>query len=83
MDRRLRRRGTGRFIVVLRDARRPRLVGGLWADRMTDSAIARQAVTEGLATENELREIADGWRRWAKHPDAWYAVLHGEILCRA
>jgi hypothetical protein len=50
---------------------------------MTDSAIARQAVTEGLATENELREIADGWRRWARHPDAWYAVLHGEILCRA
>jgi SAM-dependent methyltransferase len=57
--------------------------GGLWADRMTDSAIARQAVTEGLATEKELREIADGWRRWATHPDAWYAVLHGEILCRA
>jgi hypothetical protein len=48
---------------------------------MTDSAIARQAVTEGLATEKELREIAEGWRRWATYPDAWYAVLHGEILC--
>ena len=47
---------------------------------MTDSAIARQAVTEGLATEDALREIAEGWRRWAAHPDAWYAVLHGEIL---
>jgi hypothetical protein len=57
--------------------------GGLWADRMTDSAIARQAVTEGLATEKELREIAEGWRRWATHPDGWYAVLHGEVLCRA
>ena len=56
--------------------------GGLWADRMTDSAIARQAVTEGLATETELREIAEGWRRWAAHPDARYVVLHGEILCR-
>jgi hypothetical protein len=30
-----------------------------------------------------LREIADGWRRWAAHPDGWCAVLHGEILCRA
>ena len=49
---------------------------------MTDSAIARQAVTEGLATDDELRDIADGWRRWAAHADAWYAVLHGEILCR-
>ena len=57
--------------------------GGLWADRITGSAIARQAVTEGLATEKELREIAEGWRRWATHPDAWYAVLPGEILCRA
>jgi SAM-dependent methyltransferase len=57
--------------------------GGLWADRMTNSAIARQSVAEGFATEIELREIADGWRRWAAHPDAWYAVLHGEIVCRA
>jgi SAM-dependent methyltransferase len=57
--------------------------GGLWADRITESAIARQAVTDGFATEHELREIAAGWRRWAAHPDAWFAVLHGEILCRA
>jgi SAM-dependent methyltransferase len=57
--------------------------GGLWADRMSDSAIARQAITDGLAGESELREIADGWRRWAAHPDAWYAVPHGEIVCRA
>jgi ubiquinone/menaquinone biosynthesis C-methylase UbiE len=57
--------------------------GGLWADRMTGSAIARQAVREGFATEDELGAIAEGWRRWAAHPDAWYAVLHGEILCRA
>jgi hypothetical protein len=49
---------------------------------MTDSAIARQAVREGFATEKELREIAEGWRRWATHPDGWYAVLHGEILCQ-
>src|SRR6476620_1063747 len=33
--------------------------GGLWADRMPDSAIARQAITDGLATQNGLREIAD------------------------
>jgi SAM-dependent methyltransferase len=57
--------------------------GGLWADRMTESAIARQAVTDGFASEDELREIAAGWRRWAAHPDAWFAALHGEILCRA
>jgi SAM-dependent methyltransferase len=57
--------------------------GGAWAERITNSAIARQAVGEGLATVEELGEIADGWRRWAAHPDGWLAVLHGEILCRA
>jgi SAM-dependent methyltransferase len=54
--------------------------GGLWADRMTDSAIARQAVADGYASASALRDIADGWRRWASHPDGWFAVVHGEIL---
>jgi ubiquinone/menaquinone biosynthesis C-methylase UbiE len=56
--------------------------GGLWADRITESGIARQAVAEGFASTNELRDIADGWRRWADHPDGWFAVLHGEILVK-
>jgi len=56
--------------------------GGLWADRMTSSAIATQAVDEHLATREELDDLAAAWRRWAAHPDAWFAVLHGEVLCR-
>ena len=56
--------------------------GGLWADRMTTSAISEQAEQEGFATRAELEATADGWRRWAGHPDAWFAVLHGEILGR-
>ena len=52
---------------------------------MTESAIAQQAITEALATETELREIAEGWRRWATHPDAWYApeVEHAAAGCEA
>jgi hypothetical protein len=57
--------------------------GELWADRITESAIATQAVEIGAATEAELREMADAWRNWAAEPDAWFAVLHGEILCTA
>lgn len=56
--------------------------GGLWADRMTESAIAAQARAEGLADEAELRDIAAAWKEWAAHQDGWFAVLHGEILCR-
>jgi SAM-dependent methyltransferase len=55
--------------------------GNLWADRMTESAIGRQAVADGFATDDEVRAIAEGWRRWAAHPDAWFIVPHGEIVC--
>jgi SAM-dependent methyltransferase len=54
--------------------------GGLWAERMTSSAIAQQALREGHATTEELAELADAWRAWAARDDAWFAVLHGEII---
>ncbi len=56
--------------------------GGLWADRMVHSGVARQAVDRGIATADELEQVADGWRRWAEHDDGWFSVLHGEILAR-
>lgn len=53
----------------------------LWARRMTESAVAEQAVAEGIATVDELAEVAAGWRDWcASGPDAWFMVPHGEIL---
>jgi len=57
--------------------------GNLWADRITTSAIAEQAECEGFASRGELEQMAAAWRAWTVHPDAWFAVLHGEIICRA
>ncbi len=54
--------------------------GGLWADRVTSTALGTRAVELGLATEDDLAGLADGWRSWAATPDAWFAVLHGEVL---
>lgn len=54
--------------------------GDLWADRMTGSAVAEQAVAQNLATEADLAEVATAFRRWLDHPDGWFTVLHGEIL---
>lgn len=56
--------------------------GGTWAERIVHSDLARQLVDSGMATDTDLRRIADGWRAWAAAPDAWIAVLHGEVLCR-
>jgi len=57
--------------------------GGMWADRILRSDLARQALTSELATEDDLRRISRGWRAWADAADGWFVVLHGEILCRA
>ena len=57
--------------------------GGLWAERLTESAFAGQAVAAGIATADDLSELAAAWRRWADSEDAWFLAPHGEILCRA
>ena len=56
--------------------------GDLWADRVTKSAFAASAVESGLADQADLETIADGWRAWAAHPDGWFIVPSGEVLCR-
>jgi ubiquinone/menaquinone biosynthesis C-methylase UbiE len=56
--------------------------GGLWADRIVSSALAEQALDLSLASRADLNEIAEGWRRWAAEPDGWFALVHGEVLCR-
>jgi SAM-dependent methyltransferase len=56
---------------------------GMWADRVTTSAIAGQAISYGYATRADLERIAEGWREWGASGDGWFTVLHGEIICRA
>lgn len=56
--------------------------GGMWSERIVDSAIARQIVDSGLATADELREISEAWMEWSADDDGWFSILHGEILCR-
>jgi ubiquinone/menaquinone biosynthesis C-methylase UbiE len=53
-----------------------------WAERLVDSDFGRQAVALALSDRAELHALSDGWRLWGTQPDAWFAVLHGEIICR-
>ncbi|GHC80809.1 hypothetical protein GCM10007079_20040 [Nocardiopsis terrae] len=56
--------------------------GGMWARRILESAMGRDAVRKGYATEEELADISAGWRRWSEHPDAVFVIPRGAILCR-
>jgi len=54
--------------------------GESWARRCVESSFGAQAIERGMATRADLDRLAAGWRRWGNDPDAWYGVLHGEIL---
>jgi len=56
--------------------------GTSWAGRATASAFAGQALASGLATTDDLAEVAAAWRRWAAADDGWLGMLHGELLVR-
>lgn len=57
--------------------------GGMWADRILESALARQLVDAGMATPADLEEISEAWKSWADGGDGWFLVPHGEIIARA
>jgi SAM-dependent methyltransferase len=52
----------------------------LWADRTVASAFAETARNANLATNVDLQRIADIWHNWGRQEDAWFSVLHGEII---
>jgi SAM-dependent methyltransferase len=56
--------------------------GGLQADRIISSAVADQVVSSAVSDRATLERISQAWRDWAATETAWFAVLHGEVLCR-
>jgi SAM-dependent methyltransferase len=57
--------------------------GGMWAERVLVSDMARTAVATGAATQEDLQRISDAWRTWAADEDGWISLLHAELICRA
>lgn len=56
--------------------------GGMWADRILNSALTQQLLDSDLASPAQLQSISAAWRKWAADPDALIVVPHGEILWR-
>jgi hypothetical protein len=56
--------------------------GGMWADRIMQSALATQLLDSGLATSADLELVRDAWLAFADDDNGWLSLLHGEILVR-
>lgn len=52
-----------------------------WAQRCLTS-FGPQAVELGLADRADLETMAQAWRQWGDSEDAWFVVVHGEVLAR-
>ena len=52
-----------------------------WAQRSLTS-FGPQAVELGLADSADLETMAEAWRQWGDSEDAWFVVVHGEVLAR-
>ena len=55
--------------------------GGSMEERARSSGFAKNVVEEGFAEPGDLEVIARGWRQFVEDEDAWFGLLHGEILC--
>jgi SAM-dependent methyltransferase len=56
--------------------------GGMWADRIVNSSVARHAVEQGRATKEDLERMSAAWLEWSEAADGWFVVVHGEVLAR-
>jgi SAM-dependent methyltransferase len=54
----------------------------LWTSRLLEARLGEAAVAYGLATRQQVEELAAGWDRWAARPRPFFAFLHGEVLAR-
>ena len=55
---------------------------GMWAERIVKSDFAKQAIGAGLANKEDLRTFSEVWEDWGRRQDAWFVLVHGEIICR-
>lgn len=52
--------------------------GGVWAARCVSDEWKEGM--KGIATEEELAKFADAWADWRGKEEAWFGMMHGELL---
>lgn len=56
--------------------------GGMWADRVLQSAFAADAISKSLAEQADLDLISRAWSSWAADTNGFMAMPHGELIAR-
>ena len=52
----------------------------MWAERIVMSSFATTAIDAQIANKADLENLAKVWRKWGDEKDAWFNLLHGEII---
>ena len=55
--------------------------GGSMEERAKGSGLAKIAIQEGFASQEDLGRMASAWRTFIEDEDGWIGFLHGQILC--
>jgi ubiquinone/menaquinone biosynthesis C-methylase UbiE len=69
----------GKYIFLVTTS--PNLSVGMWKDRVLNSDFKTNAIKMGIATEDDLKRISKAWGDFASTEDAWFTVVHSEMLC--
>lgn len=54
--------------------------GSVWEERCVSREWEESMVVPGIATKKELQEISQEWKKWQGKEEAWFGMMHGEIL---
>ncbi|GAA5971656.1 hypothetical protein JCM11641_000676 [Rhodosporidiobolus odoratus] len=58
----------------------PKVWSEMWAQRTVETGFAQKAIELGLSNEDELKSIAEGWKKWGQGKDAWFGYVQGDLL---
>lgn len=73
------KKSTGSWCFSSKDERE--YWGGSMGERIKSSGFATTAIDGGFASREDLERIATGWKAFVEDEDAWFGLLHGEIVC--
>ncbi|KAJ9102973.1 hypothetical protein QFC19_004530 [Naganishia cerealis] len=54
--------------------------GSVWEQRCVSAEWEESMVVPGIATRDELKEMSLAWKEWQGKEEAWFAMMHGELL---